>query len=93
MSSKSKNAVLAATDNNQSQLKPLLVSRKQAAELLGGVAIATIKRLEKAGVLRGRRLNRYSPTAQVFYSYDNVVAAATGAADVSLDGGNNAGSR
>jgi hypothetical protein len=89
MSSKPKDTASAASSNNQSQPKPLLVSRKQAAELLGGVAIATIKRLEKAGVLRGRRLNRYSPTAQVFYSYDNVVAAATGAADVPHDGGDN----
>lgn len=85
----SKNAALAAIANNQPELNPLLISRKQAAELLGGVTVATIKRLEKAGVLRGRRLNRHSPTAQVFYSYENVIAAATEAADVSPNGGNN----
>jgi hypothetical protein len=56
--------------------RPLLVTRKQAAEMLGGVSIATIKRLEQAGVLRGKRLNGRSPTAQVFYAYQNVVAIA-----------------
>jgi len=57
---------------------PLLVSRKDAARMLGGVDVSTVRRLEKAGILVPKRLNRRSPTAQVFYAYENVVAAAQG---------------
>jgi hypothetical protein len=70
------------TEMKQTELptQPLLVSRKQAAVMLGGVSEATVKRLEEAGILRGKRLSRKA-TAQVFYDYDNVVAAAKEAID------------
>jgi hypothetical protein len=58
-------------------LKQLLVTRKDAAKMLGGISLMTLIRLEKEGLLKVRRLNR-SPSAQVFYGYDNVVAVAQG---------------
>jgi len=38
--------------------KRLLYSRKQVAQLLGGISVATVKRLEQRGLLRGIRLTR-----------------------------------
>ena len=52
-------------------LKPLLVSREQMAEMLGGVSTSTIVRLEKQGRLTPVRLTR-KPTSMVFYTVDNV---------------------
>jgi hypothetical protein len=56
--------------------KQLLVSRREAAHILGGVSTATIKRLEQAGLLHGKRLNSRSPTGQIFYLYDEVAGLA-----------------
>jgi hypothetical protein len=36
----------------------LLVSRRQAAQMLGGVDVSTIRRLERTGLLKPRRLTR-----------------------------------
>jgi hypothetical protein len=55
-----------------------LFSRKQAAELLGGVSLATMKRLESEGVLQPVRLNKRSATGQVFYTHDNLMEVAGG---------------
>jgi len=54
----------------------LLVSRKDAARMLGNVDVSTIRRLEKEGLLKPKRLNPRSPTAQVFYAIENVEAVA-----------------
>jgi hypothetical protein len=56
----------------------LLYSRKQAAEKLGNVSLATLKRLEDEGILRPVRLNKRRPTSQVFYSHSNLMAVAKG---------------
>ncbi len=63
---------------NRAPPKQLLVSRKDAAQMLGGVSTATIKRLEQAGVLHPRRLRR-SLSAQVFYGIEEIIAVAQGA--------------
>ena len=44
----------------------LLYSREQVADLLGGVSINTIRRLESEGRLKPIRLSK-SPTAMVFF--------------------------
>jgi|GEM_PF-6933176 len=53
----------------------LLFTRKQAAELLGGINHSTLRRLESAGLLKPVRLNP-GPGAMVFYRADNVRAVA-----------------
>ena len=55
---------------------PLLVSRRDAADALGGVSVATLIRLEKQGVLKPVRLNKNSSTAQVFYRGEDINALA-----------------
>jgi hypothetical protein len=57
---------------------PLLVSRKDAARLLGNVDVSTIRRLENAGVLHPIRLDPRSPRAQVFFKYEEIIATAGG---------------
>ena len=37
-------------------------------KFFGGISIATLARLEKLGVLKPIRINKHSPTAQVFYT-------------------------
>jgi hypothetical protein len=59
----------AAPHNNQR----LLYSREQVAELLGGISVHTVRRLEAAGRLRPVRLTR-SPTAMVFFRAQDVLA-------------------
>jgi hypothetical protein len=59
----------------------LLYSRRQVAELLGGVDISYIRRLEKAGRLKPVRLTR-SPSAMAFYRAQDVAALVEEAADV-----------
>jgi hypothetical protein len=63
-----------------SSVKPLLVSRKNASVMLGGVDASTLRRLEEMGALKPLRLNPRSPVGAVYYAYDNVVAVAKGAA-------------
>ncbi len=65
-------------------VKPLLVSRKAAAAMLGGVNVATIRRLEKEGLLKPKRLSPRSPTGQVFFAYEDVVAVAQGGSDAQV---------
>jgi hypothetical protein len=55
-----------------------LYSREQARPFLGGASIATLKRLEHAGVLQPIRRNKTSPTAQVFYTGANIRKAVHG---------------
>jgi hypothetical protein len=59
----------------------LLYTRRQAAELLGDVSLATLKRLEDEGVLRPVRLNKRSATGQVFYRHSNLMAVVQGGGD------------
>jgi hypothetical protein len=54
----------------------LLYSREATRQLLGGVSIAFIKRLERGGELTPIRLNRRSPVSQVFYRRAQVLALA-----------------
>lgn len=51
---------------------PQLCTRRQAARLLGGVDVSTIRRLERSGKLRPIRLTR--PRGQVFFSIENLKA-------------------
>jgi phage terminase Nu1 subunit (DNA packaging protein) len=51
----------------------LLFTRRQVAELFGGVSIATVKRLEASGALKPLRLSR-SPSAEVFYRAEDVIS-------------------
>ena len=62
----------------QAPKQRLLYSRKQAGELLGGVSVATLKRLEDEGLLRPIKLSR-SATAQTFYAADAIAALIEGA--------------
>jgi ribosomal protein S25 len=56
----------------------LLYTRRQAAELLGNVSLATLKRLEEEGILKPVRLNKRSTVSQVFYTHSNLMAVARG---------------
>lgn len=58
--------------------RPLLVSRRDAAVMLGKVDIALIRRLEKMGILHPMRLNPRSTSAMVFFDYNEIVAVARG---------------
>jgi hypothetical protein len=55
-----------------------LYPREDASFWLGGCSIATLKRLEQAGVLKPIRRNKASPTAQVFYTGANIRKAISG---------------
>jgi len=61
------------SDKPQRAAERLLFSREQTAEVLGGVSIATIRRLEREGRLKPIRLSR-SPTAMVFFRASDVQA-------------------
>jgi hypothetical protein len=54
--------------------EPLLVSRKNAALMLGGISVATIIRMEARGALVPVRLNPNSTTSQVFYRLSDLKA-------------------
>jgi hypothetical protein len=56
----------------------LLISRIDAARMLGNISVTTVMRLEKEGVLKPVRLNPRKPTAQVFYRYESIAALAQG---------------
>lgn len=55
------------TRNRNIEPEPLLVNRKVAASILGGVSVATIIRMELRGTLTPVRLNPSSTASQVFY--------------------------
>lgn len=57
---------------DQHIINDYLYPREQARQVLGGISIATLARLEKAGVLKPIRLNKRSANAQVFYSGNNL---------------------
>jgi hypothetical protein len=59
-------------------VRPLLISRRDAAVMLGRVDVCLIKRLEKMGVLHPMRLNPRSTSAQVFFDISEVIAVARG---------------
>lgn len=61
------------TEPQEASSPRLLYSREQVAEMLGGVSIATVRRLEREGRLKPVRLSR-SPTAMVFFRASNVQA-------------------
>jgi hypothetical protein len=60
------------SSTDQQLVNDYLYPREQARLILGGISIATLARLEKAGVLKPVRLNKRSPTAQVFYTGVNL---------------------
>jgi hypothetical protein len=60
---------------------PLLISRKDAAVLLGGISVATLIRMEANGTLHPVRLNRQARTSQVFYRAADVERLAQGGND------------
>jgi len=60
------------SSTDQHLVSDYLYPREQARQILGGVSIATLLRLEKAGLLKPIRLNKRSPTAQVFYKGANL---------------------
>lgn len=66
---------MAKAPNSTQQL---LVSRAEAARILGNCSTATIIRLQKDGRLRPVRLNPRKPTAQVYYPAEQVQAIAQG---------------
>jgi DNA-binding transcriptional MerR regulator len=49
-----------------------LYPRDEASSFLGGVSVPTLRRMEKQGILKPIRLNKRSPTAQVYYSGRNI---------------------
>jgi DNA-binding transcriptional MerR regulator len=55
--------------------RPLLVSRKDAASMLGGCHPRTLVRLEKRGLLRPIRL---TPGGAGYYSPENIAELAKG---------------
>jgi predicted DNA-binding transcriptional regulator AlpA len=55
-----------------SETEQLLLSRKQVARLLGNISVATLRRLEKQGRLRGVRLSR--GTGSVFFRVADIHA-------------------
>jgi hypothetical protein len=59
-------------NTEQNLVSDHLYPREQARQILGGISIATLVRLEKAGALKPIRLNKRSPTAQVFYTGVNL---------------------
>jgi hypothetical protein len=59
-------------------VNPLLYSRQQTAQALGGISIATVQRLENAGRLTKVRLAG-SDSGQVFHDVGEVKALAAGA--------------
>jgi hypothetical protein len=63
---------------DQNLVSDYLYPREHARQILGGISIATLARLEKAGVLKPIRLNKRSPTAQVFYKGRNLREAMGG---------------
>jgi hypothetical protein len=65
-------------NTDQYLISDYLYPRKQARQILGDISIATLARLEKAGVLKPIRLNKHSPTAQVFYTGSNLREATRG---------------
>jgi hypothetical protein len=66
------------SNNDQYLISDYLYPREHARQILGGISIATLKRLEKASVLKPIRLNKHSPTAQVFYTGVNLREAMRG---------------
>ena len=64
----------------QTKIERLLYTREQTAELLGGVSISTIRRLEREKRLKPIRLS-LSPTGQVFHQASDVHALIEEASD------------
>jgi hypothetical protein len=59
---------------SEAPLRQLLYSRKQASELLGGINVATIRQLEKAGRLKPIRPSG-KKTGAVFFTAEELMAA------------------
>jgi hypothetical protein len=66
------------SERNAAAPGQLLYSRAQARQMLGGISIATLQRLEARGLLKPVRLNRVSATAKVFYRTCDLEALAGG---------------
>jgi hypothetical protein len=66
------------SSTDQHLVDEYLYPREQARQILGGISIATLLRLERAGVLKAIRLNKRSPTAMVFYQGTNLREAMRG---------------
>jgi len=63
-------------------LRQLLYTRRQVAQLLGGVDVSTVRRLEKEGRLKGKRLTK-STSGMVFFTAENVQEVVDEAIDAS----------
>jgi hypothetical protein len=63
------------TERTIRALEPLLVSRREAARLLGNISTSTMLRLDASGALHPIRLTS-SRTAMAFYNYSEVCALA-----------------
>ncbi len=86
LSSTSAPAIVPVDPANEPQSgvpQRLIYSREQVGQLLGGVSVATIRRLELAGRLRPIRLSR-SKAGQVFFRAEDVRAFVEGAAKAQL---------
>ena len=59
-----------------SPVRRLLYSREQTAEVLGGISISSIIRLEREGVLTPIKLHKDRPCSQVFHRVEEVEALA-----------------
>ena len=58
----------------------LLYTREQTADVLGGISVGSVIRLEKAGRLKPIRLTGRK-TGQVFHRAEDVLSLVAGAAD------------
>jgi hypothetical protein len=56
----------------------LLVSRRDAAVMLGGVCVASMKRYEERGILRPVKIDPESPSSPVFYALAEIKRIAAG---------------
>jgi hypothetical protein len=55
-------------------LEQLLYTRQQTRQLLGGISVATLQRLEAQGLLRPKRLDSSkTKIGQVFYTRQNLL--------------------
>ena len=60
-----------AKQNTNELIDDHLYSREEARPFLGGASVPTQRRMEQEGILKPIRLNKRSPTGQVYYSGRN----------------------
>jgi len=62
--------------NQPPSVRRLLLSREQACEMLGGISISSIIRLEREGRLTPVKLRKDRPASRTYYSVKQVEALA-----------------